>query len=101
MNLFAGQEQRCRCVEQTCRHRWGRGGWGKLGEEHRRISTGTRETASFMRGAQRQSPGSSAWCSLMTYKGAMRGGREVQEQGDICRHTADSLHCTAENNTVL
>ena len=52
-------------------------------------------------GAQRYSPGSSAWCSLMTYKGAMRGGREVQERGDIWKHTADSLHCTAENNTAL
>ena len=34
-------------------------------------------------------------------QGAMRGGREVQEQGDICRHTADSLHCTAENNSIV
>ena len=27
------------------------------------------------------------------------GGREVQEGGDICIHTADSLCCTAE--TIL
>ena len=35
MNLFAGQEYRCRCREQTCRHGigWGKGeGWtGRLG----------------------------------------------------------------------
>ena len=37
----------------------------------------------------------------MTYEGAMRGGREVQEWGDIWKHTADSLDCTAENNTAL
>ena len=30
-----------------------------------------------------------------------RGGREVQEGGDICIHVADSLHCTAETNTPL
>ena len=29
------------------------------------------------------------------------GGREVQEEGDIGIHIADSLHCTAENNTSL
>ena len=33
--------------------------------------------------------------------GGRRGGREVQERGDICMHTADSLHCTAETNTTL
>ena len=30
----------------------------------------------------------------------MGGGREVPEGGDICIHTADSLHCTAETNTL-
>ena len=29
------------------------------------------------------------------------GGMEVQEGGDICIHIADSLHCTAETNTIL
>ena len=28
-------------------------------------------------------------------------GREVQEEGDICIHIADSLRCTAEANTTL
>ena len=27
--------------------------------------------------------------------------RGVQKGGDICIHTADSLHCTAETNTTL
>ena len=31
----------------------------------------------------------------------VRGGREVQEGGDIGIHIADSLHCTAEANTTL
>ena len=30
-----------------------------------------------------------------------RGGREVQEGGDICLHVVGSLHCTAESNTML
>ena len=29
------------------------------------------------------------------------GRREVQEGGDKCIHSADSLHCTAETNTTL
>ena len=28
------------------------------------------------------------------------GWEEVQDRGDICIHTADSLHCTAEINIV-
>ena len=27
-------------------------------------------------------------------------GREVQEEGDICMHMADSLHCIRETNTI-
>ena len=29
------------------------------------------------------------------------GGREAQEEGDICIHVASSLHSTAETNTPL
>ena len=28
-------------------------------------------------------------------------GRETQEEGDICIHITDSLHCTTETNTSL
>ena len=31
----------------------------------------------------------------------MWSGKEVQEGEDICIHIADSLHCTAEANTLL
>ena len=31
----------------------------------------------------------------------MAGEEEVQEGGDICILIADSLHCTAETNTIL
>ena len=46
------------------------------------------------------STGSSAWCSVTTQMGG-RGRGEVREGGDVCIHTADSLHCTAETNTTL
>ena len=43
------------------------------------------------------STGSSAQCSGMTQK----GGREVQNGGDICIHITDSLCSTAETNITL
>ena len=33
MNLFAGQEQRCRLKEQPCGYRGGRRGWDELREQ--------------------------------------------------------------------
>ena len=47
---------------------------------------------------------SSAWCSVMTWRGGKRvarSGREIQEGGGTCIHISDSLHCTAETNTTL
>ena len=41
------------------------------------------------------------WMGGIGGMGGMGGGREVQEEGDIGIHTADSLHCTAETNTTL
>ena len=37
----------------------------------------------------------------MTSEGGGSGGREVDERGGVCIHTADSLHCTAETSTTL
>ena len=54
-----------------------------------------------------QSTGNSVWCSVMTSMGGEVGvarkgrGTEAKEGGDICIHIADSLHCTAETNTIL
>ena len=51
---------------------------------------------------QLYSTGSSAWCSVLTWRGEVgQVGREVQGGGDICIHKADSLCCTAETNTTL
>ena len=36
-------------------------------------------------------PGGSAWCSVMTWRGGIEGCEGVQERGDGCMHTADSL----------
>ena len=52
-----------------------------------------KETAS---GKLLQSTGHSARCSVMTQRGGMR----VPEGGDKCKHVANSLHCTAETNTL-
>ena len=38
---------------------------------------------------------------LGEWDGGGVGGKEVQERGDICIHTADSHCCTAETNAVL
>ena len=38
------------------------------------------------------------WQGLERWDG---GQREVQDEGDICLHTADALCCTAENITTL
>ena len=47
------------------------------------------------------SPGNSAWCSVMTLMGGVGGEGAVREGGDICMHIVDSLHCTAQTNTML
>ena len=53
-------------------------------------------------GNLRYSPGSSArCCDDRDGWDEGVGGREIQEGGDICIRTADSLHCTAETNTIL
>ena len=47
------------------------------------------------------STGSSAPCSVMTWKGGMGAGwRGAQEGGDIGIHPADSLCCIAETITT-
>ena len=45
-NLFAGQQWRCRHIEQTYRHSGGRRGWDLLREEHGNIHITTCETES-------------------------------------------------------
>ena len=42
-----------------------------------------------------------SWVFCGDLDGCEGGGKEVQEGGDICVHTADSLCCTAEINTTL
>ena len=37
----------------------------------------------------------------LRYVNSLRGGREVHEGGDVCVHTADSLHYTIETNATL
>ena len=52
-------------------------------------------------GSSVYSTGSSAQCSVVPWRGEGWEGQEIQEGWDICEHTADSLHCTADMNTAL
>lgn len=48
--------------------------------------------------------GSSAQCSVMTYRAGWRGqvmGEDQRVRRDICTHTTDSLHYTAKTHTAL
>ena len=45
--------------------------------------------------------GSSPQCSVMTQRGGMGSGKEVEEEGDICTLMAGSHCCIAETNTTL
>ena len=46
--------------------------------------------------------GSSALCSVMTWRGGMGvGGRAVQEGGGMCMHIADSRSCPTGTSTTL
>ena len=47
------------------------------------------------------STGNSAWCSVMTQRGGMRGGREALQGADLHILIADSCCCMAETNTIL
>ena len=43
----------------------------------------------------------SEFCGIIDGQDGVRGGREVQEGGNICIHIADSVHCTEEINTTF
>ena len=79
MNLFAGQEQRCKYREPTCGHSGGRRGWDELREWREYVCT---QIAS---GKLLQSPGDSGLCSVMTQRGGMGeiGGKLMGEGTDV------------------
>ena len=91
MNLFAGQEERHRHREWIYGHRG-------MGMTHIHYDVLNRVSGKLPYHTR-----SSARRSLMTWSCGLRGGggKEVQEERDICIHIADSLHCTAEKNTTL
>ena len=99
MNLFAGQQWRCRHSRLVDTMGEGEGG------TNQGSSTDIYTLPCVKQAASRKllySRGSSAWCPAMTWRGGMVGdGREVQEGGSICMHSADSHSCTVETNTTL
>ena len=44
---------------------------------------------------------SSVLCDDLEVGWGRGGEREVQEEGEMCTHIADWLHCRAETNTTL
>ena len=81
MNLFAGQEWRCRCREYTCGHGVGMGRGkgvqtGRLGLTY--IYTAMCKTQSYQEAADHA--GSSAQHSVMTWK-AQEGGSRMYTYG--------------------
>ena len=69
MNLFAGQEQRYRCSEQTLGHSWEREG-GTIG----RLALTYTHKNKIADGKLLYNTGSSARCSVMTQMGGLGGG---------------------------
>lgn len=53
------------------------------------------------RGKLSCSTGSSAWCSVMLYRGGIGGGCEAQEDRDTGTLAANLLCCTVETKTTL
>ena len=90
--------KRGRCREQTCGPQGGWEGEGGLGGK---IDMYTRACVKQMaRGKLLHRAGSSAWCSVMPWRGGV-GGREAQEGGDSCLHAAGSHCCTAETSPAV
>ena len=90
-NLFAGREQRCRHGEQT----YGQGS-GVVNWESRTDIPTVPWVNQIASGNLLYNTESSAPYSLVT----QRGGREIQDGGDIYIHRADSLHCTQETSNI-
>ena len=78
INLFAGQQWRCRHREQICEH-----GQGRREEDKRRQQHGNTHTPAY--GKQPVGlccdTGSSARCSVTAYRGGMGTGERCEEEG--------------------
>ena len=81
--MVAGQQWRCRHKEQTCEHSQASTGWDNIYNVYWNIYITIWKTDS------------------QRYVTIYRGGREVQEGGDICIPMADSYRGMAETNTIL
>ena len=94
LNLFARQEQRCQCREQTCEYNGERGWWAELSSTEPYTLPYVKQIA---RGKLLYKTESSTQCSVTTEKGE----REAQQGGNVCILMADSCCCMAETKTIL
>ena len=112
MNLFAQQEQRHRCREQTCRHGGGEGGQDELGHRVMHAYEHGNEHGNacllpcikqIASGNLLYSTGSSAWCSMLTQMSGLGVGLEGGPRGrgymyTYCGFTL--LHSRNEQNII-
>ena len=93
-------DRRYRRREANCRPpTWGeqRDGWTERWTVRKRIDyhMWNREPVGICSRAEGTHPGD------LGKPGGVRGGREVQDRGDVCIPTADWCGCMAETNTIL
>ena len=115
MNLFAGREWRCRYREWTCGHTRGKGRVGRSSPLYYIHFKSVCVSSSINRyilkcvkqiGGEKllYNTGSSAWSSLMMYRGEIGGvGRHSKRRGDIYTYTHDwfaFLYGRNQHNTV-
>ena len=98
INLFKGNEWRCRCTEWTCGHN---GGWesgtnGEIASTY--ILSGVRWIADEK---MLCSTGGLVWYSVMTWRAGVGEEREAREGGHVCIIMAYLHCCMAETKTTL
>ena len=99
MNLFAGQQWKRRCREQTCWLRQGRRGRDEWREQPGNVLTTACEIDSQGEFAVWVRELKQVLYDKLEGWAGLRSGREVQQGGDICLLMADSCWCTGE--TIL
>ena len=90
MNLFSGQQWRCKHREHTCGHSVGRRGWDEWREKHGSIYSIIRKIYSQWEFAVWFGELKPGLCNNLEWWDGMAGEREVQEGKDICISMADS-----------
>ena len=84
MNLFAGQQWRCRHREQACGHSGGRRGWDKIERIDRNMYITVCKVDSMWGFAVRHRGLTPVLCDNLEWWDGVGDGRGIWEGGDIC-----------------